>query len=70
MGRLRQFETLEYKGFLWLVKGKVADRPDQNIEMLKQKYLAHLCLRKSGILYLVEIIEDAEIIEETKNPES
>ena len=70
MGHLKKFETLEYKGFLWLVKGKVADREDQDINLLKQKYLADLCLRKSGILYLVEIIEEATVIEETKNQES
>lgn len=45
------------------VKGRVEDRPDQDIEMLKKKYLADLCLRKSGVLYLVEIIEDATIID-------
>lgn len=69
MGRciLRTLETVEYKGFLWIVKGNVQDRPDQNIEMLKKKYDADLCLRKSGRLYLVEIIEDAQIIEETKD---
>ena len=66
---MKRFETLQYKGFLWLIKAKVADRPDQNIELLKNKHQADLCLRKSGLLYLVEIIEDAEIIEETKDEE-
>lgn len=60
---MRKFETVEYKGFLWEIKGRVEDRPDQDIEMLKKKYLADLCLRKSGVLYLVEIIEDATIID-------
>jgi len=67
---VRKFETLEYKGYLWEVVGKLPDRPDQPIEMLKSKYFAHLCLRKSGLLYLVQLIEDAEIIEETTDEET
>jgi len=62
---MKRFETVEYKGFLWLIKAKIPDRPDNDISFLKEKYYADLCLRKSGLLYLVEIIEDAEIIEET-----
>lgn len=64
---MRKLETVEYKGFLWEVKARVQDRPDQDIEMLKKKYYADMCLRKSGFLFLVEIIEDVEIIEENKD---
>lgn len=63
---MRNFGTVEYKGFLWAIKAILPDRQCET-EMLKRKYNADLCLRKKGQLYFVEIIEDAEIIEETKN---
>jgi hypothetical protein len=64
---MRKFATIEYKGFLWLVKAILPERHISKTEMLKKKYDADLCLRKRGELYFVEIIEDVEIIEETKN---
>lgn len=63
MGRL---EYIEYKGFLWAVKRIVHDRPGVNITAIKEACYADMCLRKKGLLYFVEIIEDVEIIEETK----
>lgn len=63
---MKRFKTLSYKGFLWLIKAQIPDREDLDIAMLKTKYCADLCLRKQGYLYLVEIIEDAEIVEDDK----
>jgi hypothetical protein len=61
---MHKLELVEYKGFLWNVIHKLPDREDQDIAMLKEKYWADMVLRKNGLLYLVEIIEEAEILEE------
>lgn len=59
------YEIINYKGFAWIVLRKIPDRTGVDIAHLKKIWHADMCLRKNGLLYFVEIIEDAEIIEET-----
>lgn len=59
-------EILQYKNDLLIVKRKIREahlKPDPDIEFLKQWARADIVLRKEGILYLCETIQDAEIIE-------
>ena len=59
-------EILQYKNDLLIVKRKIREahlKPDPDIEFLKQWAGADIVLRKQGILYLCETIQDAEIIE-------
>jgi len=67
MGHLPVKEILEYKGFLWIVLRKIKDEHDVNITEWKTITNADMCLRKQGWLYFVDIIEEPEIIEETRN---
>ena len=58
-------EMISYKGFLWVVKRKVHDRPGVDITAMKNACFADITLRKQGYLYFCDIVEDVEpIIEE------
>ena len=59
-------EILQYKDQLLIVKRKLREahlKTDPDIEFLKQWANADIVLRKDGILYLCETIQDAEILE-------
>jgi hypothetical protein len=57
-----QHEFIKYKGFLWNVKRKCADKPDIDTEAVLQGCYADMCVRQKGILYFIEIVQDAEIV--------
>ena len=62
-------EIVNYKDNLYIVKRKFQDHKDFPIKEAKEVYMCDTALRKNGILYLCQLIEEAEIIEETKNNE-
>ena len=60
-------EVVSYKDELYIVKRKFTDHPKFPTKEMKEYLRCDLTLRKLGKLYFCEIIQQAEIIEETKN---
>lgn len=58
---MNPYEIIEYKGFFWTVVRKVIDRPEVKIDAIKDACYADMCLRKNGLLYFVQIVEDITI---------
>ena len=65
-----KYEMIKYKDFLWIVKRKMPDNPDIDVKAFKEACYADIALRRGGYLYLCEIVQDVEIIEEGEDEEN
>ena len=57
-------EVAAFNNKLYIVVRKFHDYPNFPIAEAKEYYLADTVLRKEGILYICQTIEDAQVIEE------
>ena len=63
---MRNIESVKHKGYLFEVVYKINEvlRGEMDITEYKEKINADIVLRKGGILYFCNIIEDATIEDE------
>ena len=56
-------EIINFQGNLYVLKRKIKEEYNPNIEVWKEYLPADTVLRKEGYLYFLEKIEEAQIIE-------
>lgn len=57
-------EFIKHEDNLYILKGKLKEEYRPNIEAWKEQLHADKVLKKDGVFYFVELIPEAEIIEE------
>lgn len=62
--KFKGIDTIQYKGFLWIVLIILPDTEGVNVSDIREKYNADIILRRNQQLYVCEIIEEPEIISE------
>lgn len=63
---MSKYEYIKFQDRLFLLKRIIREELNPNIEAWKEVLSADTVLKKDGHLYFLEIIPDAEIIEEFK----
>ena len=56
-------EIIEFQDKLYIVKRKIKEKYNPNIEVWKEHLHADIVLRKNQELYFLELIQEAQIIE-------
>lgn len=63
-------EFIKHDGRLFILKQKVKEEYNPNVEIWKQHTGADAVLKKDGILYFVELVPDLEILPDQSDLEA
>ena len=64
---MNQFEYINFNNNLYIVRRKFKTtelKPDFDTNIMKQWTMSDTLLRKDGVLYCCELVQDAQIIEQ------